>query len=540
MKACINCNRELAEDAVVCAHCGFSQEENVTVELQNDVIAEPQNDVIAEPQQKVAVKPKKKLPLISLIRNSIILAVAVLLVVCSFMPITKFNAEELGASSLIEIMMGIDIESEIEDIDFELNTVKLTVLLFDSFKSLDEKSVLESDVYEKLLDVADELKEIDVEEVSEMSKKEKRVFNKALYVTMRLMFQSEDVGFQSSLLLSVIAGWGFIAFAIGFFVVALLNLLSTLDIFKKGAKGLHKWTLGLLCASPMAVLITYYTAYIFLETKISAIAVWSLVLSGLTVALTMVLRYIFSSREKALVIIPRAIAIGLSVIVVCLAFAPIFKTTLEARFEGRQKDSEIDIKHNAAFFTNFSLSEAMKEEFEELRPTTKNEKQDYFDRQFAIFGGMTKKEAKGNLGNSVDASILVQLLAVKTEPAVSVIFSFAYIPFIIMVVGALLVLWQSLYSFASGKYSKAVVMTGKLMSALGCVAGLAFTIVFLVIMAPFIDTYVIADYGISISAGIIFMLIFAVGSVFCPSEAKPRKKKEKPQDAPVVVIEERF
>ncbi len=528
MKNCTICNKELLDDAVFCSFCGSKQEEIKKEEIQ-------------EPKETVAIKPKKKLPVFSIIRNSVILFVAVLLVICSFMPIATMPAEEYEISSVVEAFTGTSVNVDFEDLDLGINTIQSIILIFDSFKDLDEDEIFKSEVYEEILDLSEELDEIDAEEASDLSMKEKRDIDRLFFLVMRLFLQSEDSTTPLCLVFSAIAGIGFILFAIALFVVSLLNLLTTLGVLKRGRTKLHNWTMALLSASPMALLITYYTAYMFTEGKLSDISIWSLVAIASAIILSLTFRYIFSKGEKASIIVARGIAIGLSIMVVCLAFAPLFKTTLKTQFQGRDFESEIDIKHNATFFTVFEISDLEKEEIEKLKDTTKSEKQRYFERQFSFFNYMQKKEAEGPVGESTDSAILMELLCSKTEDPVRVIFSFAYIPFVIMVVGVLLVLWQNLRFFVSGAYTKKIVTIGKLITAIACGVGLVFTVVFVICASSFIDDYITVDYGIKISAGIIFMFLFALGSVFCPSRITPKQKKVKEvNEKPVVEIAEQF
>lgn len=527
MKFCINCGSQLTDEALFCSACGTKQETpevapydstktatapSVSEEICVDEREAPRADVAPES----VAKAKRKLPVFSIIRNSVILLVAFVLLIGSFMPISRISAEDYNLFSV----------DETENVDFGVTTIQQVILIFDSFKELEDDEIMDSKIYEKIEDLTDDLEDLDEDDLDDLSSSDRKKFDKLFFNMLRLMMQSEDVSAQNCLVVSAAFGILYIAFAIAFFVVALLNLLSILGITNGNREGLHKKSLVLLTLAPAMLLITYYANYMFTTGKLSAISIWTIVLSALAIALTTALRYIFKKKDETSVIVTRGIAIGLAIIVFCLAFAPVisvgFKTELETG-----KVSKIELSHNAPFFTEFDLPELSLDEVDDLRDTSKQYKKNYFENLFSSFERFSKKEATGGTGEAINATILVTLLGSKSEDLMLDAMSLGYIPFIIMAIGALIILWQNLYFLATGKYSKKLIVTGKIISAAFAIVALAFVVVFVIIITPYIDDYLIKSYDLGISAGVVFMAIFALGSLFCPSRTTPREKKEK-------------
>ena len=71
-------------------------------------------------------------------------------------------------------------------------------------------------------------------------------------------------------------------------------------------------------------------------------------------------------------------------------------------------------------------------------------------------------------------------------------------------------------------------IASKISVAAVSVAALVMTIVTKLTIADYAKTYITSSYRIGLCAGVIIMVIFAVGVAFCPSRLKARARKIKP------------
>ena len=527
MKYCISCGTQIPDESLFCLSCGAKQEATEVKEAADTTPIAEVEETVETAEAPVKEAPKAKFPIFSVVRNSFILLVALVLLIGAFMPISRIPME-----GFVE---------DVEDLDVGVTTVQQIVLIFDSFKNLDYFDLMETDLYEDYLDFVEEFEEYDEDDLKDLSSSERRKIDDGYFLVLRLAMQSEDVTPQSSLVLSAIFGVLYIVFAIVFFVFALINLFATLGlVVKYNKQSLHKKTLGMLTAAPAALLATYCANYMFTTGKLSKISVWIIVLSVIAIAITTALRWLFTKREATNVIVTRGIAIGLAVIVFCLVFAPVITTSFKTPLK-TGKTTAIEIAHNASFFTEFDYSGSYEETVEDLSDSSKSHKIQYFENMFEKFEYMSKTEATEGAGKSLNASALVLLFSSKIDSSLGTVLSFTYILFIVVALAALVILWQNLYFFATGKYNRSTVIFAKVISVSLAILALIVTVVFVLIMQELVDDYLMKSYSLNLSAGIVFMAIFAIGSLFCPSNLLPKPKKEKPMvEKPKAVLEEQF
>lgn len=194
MKFCINCGSQLTDEALFCSACGTKQEtpevapyDSTKTATAPSVSEEICVDETEAPRADVApasvAKAKRKLPVFSIIRNSVILLVAFVLLIGSFMPISRISAEDYNLFSI----------DETEDIDFGVTTIQQVILIFDSFKELEDDEIMDSKIYEKIEDLTDDLEDLDEDDLDDLSSSDRKKFDKLFFNMLRLMMQSEDV-----------------------------------------------------------------------------------------------------------------------------------------------------------------------------------------------------------------------------------------------------------------------------------------------------------------------------------------------------------
>lgn len=508
MKHCISCKKEISIEAAFCPCCGLEQTDESAVASASEVAK-------ATPPafEKTA---KRGLRITSIIRNSAILALAVLLLVGSFFPISRLSASEIAENTNTN-------DFKYSDVTLGLNTFQYITLFFDSFKDAEGPDELSQKLYAEIEDLAENLEDMPYDIESEaLTAKEKRMVSRLLYLTMRAFTQLDTKGPSVSLVLCAVFGILNILVSVALFVLSLLNLLATFDLLSRGKAQLYRWTAALTTASPAVILACHRVGHLCVGGALSSMAQCSLICVGAVVVLCMILRYIFSKKDTTRNIVARSVALALSLAVFCLTFAPVFSASLEIPY----RYTEVKITHKADFFERLRASEEDKELFDSLIEKSAAAKKNYLqDKLSDSFGGMSKKEIQSDYGAKLNADLLFELLGMRLVLPALTLFSLTTLFFILTAVGALLILWQGLYFFVTGRQITRVVSIAKIGSATVAGVALIMTVVFLIMASSFTYTYITSDYSLGICAGVILMTVFAVGSLFCPARLTKKERK---------------
>lgn len=517
MKNCVNCGRDIPADSSFCLYCGANQrqvecEEKEIFAKEEIVTCSPKNESDTNPT-KSAVKAKKGAWIASIIRNSVIMAVAIVLLVGSFFPMSSTRLED--APIMSEELLG----AQNADVSLGLNVFQYITLFFDSFSN-DTEYIYE--LWEEAEEIENTFEDYDRSDFASLSPEEKSLLNDLYFILARI--SAKRYGFSISIVFSIVFGIANILLGIALVVLALLNLLSTFNIIKSRKAGIYKWTLGLLTASPALILAAHYAGNLYTGSALSTMAIWSIISSALAVVLTTVLRYIFANRDTLRNIIARSIALVLSVVVFCLAFAPLFNVRFKTYYSKRAT-----VSHGVEFLNDIAINENEEEWLDEyFVDMTKSEKREYFEERMDEFSNMTKREIEGEIGTTLNTSILTTLLGAKIGSSGTNLLSATMIFFVLTVASALLILWQSLYFFATGKHAGRLVFITKICTAILSALALVSTIVLIAIVDSYAYDYIVgSNYRVSISAGVIIFVIFAIGSIFCPTSLVKKQRKEK-------------
>lgn len=499
MKNCFNCKREIPLDSLLCPYCGVQQ-------------SVP--EAAAPPLPISVTKSKKGAFAAAVIRNAAILTVAILLLVGSFFPISRST---FMSSPLAN-----------EDMRFSLNAFQYVTLFFDSFKDWSAEEAEEEfseDLYE-LVEALGDLTDVDWDD---LSFEEQQLVNKVFYYYLRATTTMDDEGPSVSLTCSAAFGIINILLCVALFVVALLNFLATFNLIGRGKNQLYTWTLALLTASPVVILATHYVNHLAIGGELSPLAIWSLVCAAAVIILTMVFRYVFSKKDSSRNILARSVALGLSVLIFGLAFAPVFSANFksEANSSFPSYSRKVKVPHGAEFFEQLVVGDTQAESIEQLRQMSKESKKTYFEGQLDIFSSLSKKEIASDYGANLNAELLVSLIGAKVKLHAVNALSITTIFFVLTTISALLLLWQSLYFFASGKHFQKVVFTAKICAVIAATIALILTILLLGIAASYTTTYISSTYKVTIEAGVILSLIASFGALFCPTSLTKKEKKIK-------------
>ncbi len=502
MKFCTNCGTKLHDEARFCSSCGEKQlsteelnppKEKAPTELVFNENNEQKQQQASNQKQDGEITTKKRLSITSIIKNSIILFIATLLLTFSFLPVINISEEYRG----VEVQVNF---SPLDNIIF----------MFDSFQSVEPE---DSEIFEEINDLSKDIDKYDNPE---------GIASKLVYLYLRYTLQSDDYITYPSLIFTAIFSFIYIIACIAFFVVSLFNLLNCLDIIKKAKNALNNWTITLLCAMPCLFLALYYIMYAVYggssaNTTFSALSIISFILICLTIVMVFVFRLVFSEQRVKLKLPARIVATCLSIIVICLAFAPVVTFDVRTEFSNSYTKKTASNSLDLCVFTALELDTNTWTRVNFTKETTTNYKVQYFEKLVEDgYSNLSKLEAEDAIGAVTGASILSFIFATKTTETLTGLMSQSYILFLIVMIGALMVLWQNLVYFALGKEFSKTALIGKIISGVASALALIASIIYVVYMSSILDTYIPNIMSVHISAGIIILVIFALGSIFCP------------------------
>ncbi len=391
MKFCMNCGTQLPDAAKFCLACGakqdFTPDAPVDAPISTPVEAgnlfSPVEEVVAPPKPRVK-KPMKPRAWMPILCNSLIMVIALLFIIFSFLPVIQFDIDAIVPQNLV---------GDKVDYQFKISTTDTFVYLFDSFKDLDQEDLLDSRLYEKLQDLAEEMQDWDAESFDELSNREKRDFNAYINMMLRLQFQSEDTRTSTYLILSSVVGLIYILVCIAFFVLATLNLLACLNVVKSGKNALYNWAMRLLCLTPMLLLGLYYVMYFLFSVGSSSSGVsmsggslTTFILSMVVIAVLATLRLIFAKGASSSIrILPIVLNSVVAILVLCFTFLPVLSTSLRATFSGSSTTKEATIQIDSNFFSSFELADSEIEALDSVKAMTREEKEAYFASLISAF-----------------------------------------------------------------------------------------------------------------------------------------------------------
>lgn len=523
-KFCMYCGSQLVDDAKFCSTCGkkqsqFEVDERIdntsstdvaeqindisTIEVAHPSIVNNGNSSVFSPEEssQTSKKSKRNLSASIIVRNSILLAAALVLFVLSFAPIYKERDE---------------------DFTIQFSPLNQIVFLFDSLKSESEEDLKESALSEEIQDLLEEVYE-ETDEDGELTARGERLQNKFFILVYRLTVQSED--YQTGLIdiIPAIASIIYILLTLAFLVLASLNFASSFGLMNKSRAKIYSYTVKMLATIPGFILVLYSTSFAFWGYRNSCMAwggVASLIISLIVIITITTLAFIFKWHNKKFNIPLRSIASIMSVLVICMTLTPILNSSVKATFDGRTSKSTVEIPVYVSIFSEFNFDDEDWNSIEDLRDISKLQVEYYIESLFNDFEDYTKSEIIDGEADDNNNHILVTSLGIDAPD--EVIYALSFIPLLYFVIAFLasMVLTQNLRCFMDGTYSRIQARIGKISSLIVACITLAVIIVTFVFFAEAIYRYAPKNYSIYFGAGIIFLIVFAITSCALPSEKK--------------------
>lgn len=525
-KYCIFCGKLLDERAIFCHSCGKRQADSTDISSEDKEINVNQNfsSEYCEVQEDITQKEsknKKKNFIVSLVRNSILLAVAITVFALSFAPIFNWDLSNY---------MDDYIDDNL-DLSLSHSAIDGMIYLFDSIQDYENEN--ESPLYDKLNEIGDDIFE-DIKGIDDIdnlsSREKKRIENnleKAAILSYRLALQTEGEKTNFPQIIIAIVSILYILFSFTLLVFSIINFISSFGLLKNKGKNLYKVTLSLLCAIPSLILITYTVFFTYMNalgcTRVvmGSGAITIFVISIITIISLITLSFIFDSRKvKVSNIVLRSVSSILAILVICMCFTPIFTTSVKTVFEGRENKSVAKIPIHISLFQEFLLNESEIDSISTLQNYSEVGKMIYFKEQFEMFETYSKSDINKGFADSHNGQYLIELLAVSSEYDFGLLISVIGLFFILTVLSVGLLLQQNLSYFTGCKYIHVLARIAKILTLI--LAALAFisTIAVFIGTGICVTAFAPSGYAIGLGAGLFFLLIFAIAVCCIPTRIK--------------------
>ena len=222
-KFCCDCGTKIPATAKFCSACG---ERQFSIDESSGKHACVTVDKDYAPAKRAKVKKERKPSkfnkkgLIPLIRNSVLLVVAVLMLVMAFMPVTKISVSDA---------IGI-VNDDVPELELNITPIRAISIMLSSFKSESMEDV-EDEIYDLLGDIEeeyeDEFDELDSEGWDDLNSSEKKtiinILDTLFYRMFKLGVSVEDMSIAPQLYIAGALSLAYICAAIALLVVAILN-----------------------------------------------------------------------------------------------------------------------------------------------------------------------------------------------------------------------------------------------------------------------------------------------------------------------------
>ena len=455
-KKCSNCGKILSECAAFCDECGtkFEEPKPSVCEECGSLLTPNAKFCIAcgrkvltasENREKIVKKPKainkaERCDFVnSLVKKSIVLFVAVLILAFAFFPVATLNIEE-------DAIIG-------EEINVKFSAINSITYFFDSLNSKDEEDILDSKIYDELMDIEDEIDSWDEDESIELIEKATKLY-------LRMYLQSESTVFNFNYIFNLILAFAYLIFSLMAVVFATLDLL--LFIFKKG-RSFEKIVHNILCALPLVAISLYISICVSFMPSINSIGIGvqaktsiggatlaSVIISFAVLIYLAVMRIFFAGKIKvrASEIVRRSLSICGAAFILFSIFMTALNINISAQFDGATKKSSVENKFDVGFYSSYNMS---KDDLKKFFPISKDSRAEALIGYMDVISEYNYREVKnGEAGDTVGN--LIKLGTMNFVGGSDIAPIYALIPFISVLISLLaaVILWQNFRTIVTG------------------------------------------------------------------------------------------
>lgn len=509
-KFCTHCGSPLQENAFFCAQCG-----NRVRPIANTA-ASPKSAVAPTPIPKKPKKDSARPFVVRLVTRSLILLLAILTLALSFAPMISVSADDLIDD------MGDTIN--LDDYNFKLNVIDMSVLVFDSLYSLSASEMEESEIYEDLMDASDDLRGATADSYEDLSKRQKDAFERIVFYTLRLSLRSEDLIADPAFYFGVAASLLYVVYAVSFFVVALLAFLGAFDIGKLGSEKLGHALLVLLSTLPIVALLAFAALNLGFGQVVHMTAAFLVpILFSLAIILWVIIgRMVFDKvRYSAGTCVKRSFALALSLLIFLLSFAPIVNCHIVGEFAGTNgKDKTMMVKMTASSFSEFLYTDDRTDELENVNELNKTETRHHLESLLEDAYALSYRDGDTAAAHLLSSEIISHLFAASGVYKMAFLFTLIPLMLLGMMAFALLIIRSLLAFFMYGASDAKQTLCSKIFMLSFAALSLILVTVFLLSTSLTYNHYLDDQFRTFITPAFVILMIAVLGAVCVPCGTK--------------------
>ena len=498
-KYCYKCGQKLPIDANFCDKCGTSQ----SIDLTNIEVKEEKN--ISKPN---VLYNNNSLGTLEIVCKAFLFGLSILLVLFTFLPNMSIKSNTVN-------QVGFNSYNAIE-------------FMFDSYYSLSNEELTQSDLYKEYLE-AEALYLM-------IPDKNGRLFNIEetfkLYNYNRLQIKCslrrEGVLPSIELILCGLFSFVYIVFLIGFMILAFFNFLG---IFKEKYRKLDFISKAVLVLIPVIAFIVYYLNASYLAgavyTEIGLGVILTLIGSVGAIVLEGCKTFVYMDADvnnKDLIL--NFAKICLCILILICTITPFTISKIE---HDHRNNKYVEIDNSIFSFYNFNYTDEDEVLFKEWQSYTFEEAKKEFFGFFYRISSQEKIFIEYGILNSVNI-LLLKFAAASTGGYKTTFPIFASIPIVVLLglIFVMIIFQQSLLYLLTGRSSKLVNVISGISQAILFIMAFSFTLEFyFVVQKQSIELYCDKMYELKVGFGVILLFVCTFLLVVCTLLHSKNKKKYK-------------
>lgn len=275
----------------------------------------------------------QKTKIVSIIRNSVVLAVCVILFALSFCSVSSMNIDGMLKD------MGI---SQIEGMKITLSTVDYVTFMSYTTKNYKSEAEVDDKIIAEVEDAMTELQEhitVSTSGKIMIDRKGNALLRKIVLATLKMQAGSAQIdgtGEETNFILSGIVALLYILFASAMLVIAVINFLFGL---LKNNNSLNKVATVMIPAYFIFALLTLYMCS-GVGIKVAGAMIATLVFCALAISAIVADIVIFAKKGTRIALVPKFVSAIIVVIVIACAFAPAFTAKANIKPSGMSVSRE--------------------------------------------------------------------------------------------------------------------------------------------------------------------------------------------------------
>jgi len=517
-KFCSTCGKQIPADAQFCTVCGAPQ---TTVQSVETATEESAPAAEAAPAQETSSKGSANSFLSKILSPLIVATIALIMMICAFLPIFKVTTGD-----------------DKEDPSYKVSAMNVASFMLDSFKSLSDEDIADSNLYskfeDKYVDFRDAMSDFDADDYDsydELPGRVKRLYNDLFIIQARMQLQSEETKTTLALVVAGLVALLYVAASVAFFVFALIKLIPALTTKEDGeaaAGGLPQNKLNMIfLAVPALLALLYFSGSMAFATLgisssnlgVSGAATFNFVVVFIAICASIAFDIIFdvkaflkAVKENLMKLIGVGAALALSVAMLIALSSPVLSASVSAKFGGRNSEKKVNIPLDTSYFAGLGMTDEEREYADKAFDSNEDVKEYSVENLFDDFEDYTTTEIKNGKANSDNEYFVKRVSIYSGLYKVNFFFGFISLLYIAAFAFAAYGVWYNLVAVMNGKKSGP---SFNLACAIVVAVAAFLALVFAVVFNGAVKGFGIRDYSLGLSFGAICAILFAVGAKVC-------------------------